>query len=237
MKKYELVTDSFIEVFGKKLYRIKAKINFGNILKGDLGGFIETEANLDQSGDAWVYGNARVYDNARVYGDAWVYGNAWVYDSARVYGDAWVYDNARVYGDAWVYGNAQVYGDARVSFGLLVEDIFKVFKLYISCSLNVFPNPKTKKYLLFKRVNKISEGVYASCYDSSFIYKDGETVSIDDPDMDRTVSCSSGIHVSTPYYWTEGNTLIAVEVHENDIITCQAGKLRCKKVEVIGEVK
>ena len=201
MKKYELVTDSFIEVSGKKLYRIKAKINFGNILKGDLGGFIETEANLDQSGDAWVS------------------------------------DNARVSGDARVSDNARVYGDARVSFGLLVEDIFKVFKLYISCSLNVFPNPKTKKYLLFKRVNKISEGVYASCYDSSFIYKDGETVSIDNPNIDRTVSCSSGIHVSTPYYWTEGNTLIAVEVHENDIITCQAGKLRCKKVEVIGEVK
>jgi len=96
MKKYELVTDSFIEVSGKKLYRIKAKINFGNILKGDLGGFIETEANLDQSGDAWVSDNARVYGDARVS------------DNARVYGDAWVYDNARVYGNEWVSGEAQV---------------------------------------------------------------------------------------------------------------------------------
>lgn len=49
-----------------------------------MGGFVEKEENLDQSGDAWVYGNARVSGNAWVSGDAWVYGNTWVS------GNAWV---------------------------------------------------------------------------------------------------------------------------------------------------
>ncbi len=117
--KYKLTKNS-IEVCGKKLFQIQATVSFGNIEKGELGGYIEKEENLSQENNAWVYGDARVSGNARVYGDAWVYGNAWVSGDARVFGDARVYGNARVYGDAWVFGdarvsgNARVYGDARV---------------------------------------------------------------------------------------------------------------------------
>ena len=143
MKKYEL-TGETKEVYGHVLHRIRALRDFGDVHKGDLGGWIESERNLSQTGDAWVGGNAEVYDNAKVsdnaevYGNARVSGNAWVYDDAKVYGnakvydnakvsgnaevfgnaevygDAWVGDNAEVYGDAWVYGNAKVYGDAWV---------------------------------------------------------------------------------------------------------------------------
>ena len=71
-KKYEL-TDEFIEHWsGRKLYRIRALVAFGAVVAGQLGGFVESEKNLDQSlyGDAWVYGDARVYGDAQVYGDA-----------------------------------------------------------------------------------------------------------------------------------------------------------------------
>ena len=115
MKKFELTAESKINIFGKKLFRIKALISFGDVEEGETGGWIEKEENLEQSsGNAWVYGNAEVY------GNAWVYGNAEVYGNARVYGNAWVSGNARVSGDAevsgnaWVYGNAEVYGNARV---------------------------------------------------------------------------------------------------------------------------
>lgn len=96
-KKFELLLDDAITIFGIKLFRIKALISFGNVEEGGLGGYIEKEANLSFSGNAWVYGDAMVY------GDAEVSGNA------RVSGDA------EVSGNAWVYGNAMVYGDARVS--------------------------------------------------------------------------------------------------------------------------
>lgn len=98
-KKFELTTDTKM-FLGRKLFRIKALISFGNVKEGDLGGYVENESNLSHSGDAWVYGNAWVYDNARVYGEARVYGNARVYGEAWVYGNAWVSDNARVSGDA-----------------------------------------------------------------------------------------------------------------------------------------
>ena len=87
MKKFELTSNTKIW-FGRKLFQIKALISFGNVKEGELGGYIEKEANLDHSGDAWVYGNAKVCGNAEVYGDAWVCGNAKVYGNAKVCGDA-----------------------------------------------------------------------------------------------------------------------------------------------------
>ena len=100
MKKFELTSEFITNIFGTKLFRIKALIEFGNVKAGELGGFVEKEENLNHEGNAWVYGNARVYGNASVYGDARVC------DDARVYGNASVYGNACVCGDARVCGNA-----------------------------------------------------------------------------------------------------------------------------------
>lgn len=85
--KYKL-TDVKINFMGKTLFQIEAVKCFGDIVKGQKGGFIEKESNLSQGGNAWVYGDAKVCGNAKVYGDAKVYGNA------KVCGNAWVYGNA-----------------------------------------------------------------------------------------------------------------------------------------------
>ena len=79
-KKYELVVDDTITFWGWKLFRIKALISFGSVDAGDLGGYIYTEDNLSQKGDAWVSDNAKVWGNAKVSGDAKVWGNAEVSD-------------------------------------------------------------------------------------------------------------------------------------------------------------
>ena len=89
-KKFELLLDDTIEVFGRKLFRIKAITNFGDVKKGELGGYIEKEENLSENGNAWVSG------------DAWVSGNAWIS------GDVWISGNVRVSGDAWISGDAWV---------------------------------------------------------------------------------------------------------------------------------
>ena len=53
-KKFELLLDDTVEIFGKKLLRIKAKINFGSVKAGETGGYIEKEENLSEIGNAWV---------------------------------------------------------------------------------------------------------------------------------------------------------------------------------------
>ena len=95
-KKYEF-TGETKNHFGITLRQIRALVTIAGIVtSGEVGGWIESEKCLDQSGNAWVSGNARVYGNARVSGNARVYGNALVFGNARVYG------NARVSGDARV---------------------------------------------------------------------------------------------------------------------------------------
>ena len=112
MKKFELTAEFVTNVFGKKLFRIKALVAFGDVEKGELGGFIEKEDNLSHSGNAWVSGDAQVYGNASVSGNARVSGNAWVSGNARVSGNAWVSGDAQVSGNARVSGNAWVSGNA-----------------------------------------------------------------------------------------------------------------------------
>ena len=133
-KKYELIPSDI-----EGLFRIKALKDFNDVKNGDIGGYVESEKNLSQYGDCWIYdnaivsdnaqvcNNARVYYNAKVYGYArvcddaivWnkaqIYGNAKVCDNAQIYGKAYLHGNAKVCGDAQVYGDAEVCGDAEVS--------------------------------------------------------------------------------------------------------------------------
>ena len=97
MKKYELTSETKV-INGVEVHRIKALKSFGIINEGDLGGWIESEKNLSQYGNAWVCDDATVCGNATAYDNAVVFGNA------KVSGDATVRGKARVGGDATVRG-------------------------------------------------------------------------------------------------------------------------------------
>ena len=71
MEKKFILTDKFvINSFGIKLFQIKCTKSFKYAQKGDFGGYVEKEGNLDQENDAWVSSNARVSGDARVSGNA-----------------------------------------------------------------------------------------------------------------------------------------------------------------------
>ena len=107
MKKYEFTGEIKVQ-FGVSFQRIR------NLSTGEIGGWIESEANLSQ------------YGKAQVSGDAWVYGKA------RVSGDAQVSGKAQVYGDAWVYGDAQVYNVIGLIFNVTItpQNIAVGYQLY-----------------------------------------------------------------------------------------------------------
>lgn len=108
-KKYRLLQDTAIQFRGHKLYRIEAIKNFGNVKKGDLGGYIESEDNLSQLENCWVLDNAKVYGNSVVFENASVGGYAQVYDNAEVKGEA------KIHGDGLVGSFARIDKDADIS--------------------------------------------------------------------------------------------------------------------------
>ena len=63
--KYKLTKET--KKIGKTtLFLIEAMKDFGNVKKGDLGGWLEKEKNLSQEDNCWVSENAQVSENARV---------------------------------------------------------------------------------------------------------------------------------------------------------------------------
>jgi len=338
--KYKLTSNAKI-VNNTTLYQIVALKDFADVKAGYLGGYIESENNLSQEGNCWVYdnasvsgyarvsdgsqvhGNARIYGNAQVsdtalvngnawvsddaqihgnawvhgnaqvsddvqiYDNAWVYGNARVSDGAQVYGDAWVYDNARVYGkarvydNAWVHGNAQVSDDAQIRGNSQVSATAQVYgntqvrgNAQVSAAAQVHGNAQVfgdakiaqSQHIKYNRVisditdikHNLAENIEAQtglvvfntelyCYtyvredlsslhDSELKYTVGEYISVDNVELDQTVSCASGLHVSNAQYWNSqgGGVRLLCKVNLNDIIAVQEGKIRCKRLFVIG---
>lgn len=117
MQKYELTGES-IKLAGNErvLYRIRALIDIGEVGKGTLGGFVESEVNLSDKGTCWIADDAKVFSNATVSGDAVVSGKALVGSEARVTGNASVRDSAFIAGSA-VVSDFAVVKDSAVLIG------------------------------------------------------------------------------------------------------------------------
>ena len=110
--KYE-ITANTMQVYehtdDKLVHQIRALKDFGDVKAGDLGGWIESEENLSQSGNCWVADNAMVYDHAQVRDNAILRGNAIACDRAQVT------ENARISGQAELHDFAYAKDDAIIS--------------------------------------------------------------------------------------------------------------------------
>lgn len=116
--KYELTSDCRITTEGtvlcKPAFRIKALKDFGDVLAGQLGGFITDYSNLSQEGNYWVYDDAIVTDQAIVKDNAKIKGNALISDCAEISGKALVCENASISGEVEVCENAIVCGNVTI---------------------------------------------------------------------------------------------------------------------------
>lgn len=141
-KKYQLSTDLYPSLGGTKdVHRIQALRSFGDVRKGDLGGFIESEKNLSQEGNCWIYDKATVMDNAQVSGNAQVRD-----DETLISGNAKIRDNAYISANAQVYGNAEVFDDAEITGDIFLCDNAKVSGTAVVVGDNgaVFGNAQVK---------------------------------------------------------------------------------------------
>lgn len=145
-----------------KLHRIKAVKDFGDVKKDDLGGWAETEDNLSQFGNCWIYDNAIVCENANVRynaivcNNAIVYGEACIWDNAKVRGSAIICDKASISEYACIRDYANVYGRASIRDYAVVRGNVKVYGEAIICGGAKIESDKD--YAVFK--NTWSSGRY-----------------------------------------------------------------------------
>jgi hypothetical protein len=95
MIKYELVKEeSFLVELedgtckSYTMYRIRALRDFGDVKKGDLGGFIESEKNLSHSGNCWIYDGSYGFGNSRITGNAKIKNYSEIGGNCRVGGNS-----------------------------------------------------------------------------------------------------------------------------------------------------
>lgn len=113
-KKYELTEESKVLTdYSTKVHRIKALKDFGDVKKGDLGGFIEKEENLSHDGNCWVYDEAIVTNYAQIRDNAKIKDNALVCDFSHI---------AQVFERSSIAGNAVISGYAIVSHSFVFEN-------------------------------------------------------------------------------------------------------------------
>ena len=125
-KKYRL-TDETIEFNGVKLYRIEALKNFGCVKKGDKGGFVQSEKNLSQLENCWIFDDSKAIGNSYVYQNAVLSSNSIICDNAFATGFSWIFGhsivcekatithNARIYFNSVICGNSYVSGNAMLT--------------------------------------------------------------------------------------------------------------------------
>lgn len=114
--KYEF-TNNVIICEGKSLIQIRALKDFGNVRKGDLGGYIESEKNLSKYGDCWIY------DYSKVYGDCIVSENSVVKNFSIVKDNCFLYGNTNVSGSQ-LYGKITTSGDVTIRNSIISGKIF-----------------------------------------------------------------------------------------------------------------
>ena len=114
-----------------------------------VGGWIESEKNLSQSGKCFVYGNAKVYGNATIHGNAEVYDNAKVLGNAIVCGEDEI-ENGHIqvsYKDVQTYKNKS----SRTVTALLTND---GWRFNVGCQKLI-----TKEVFLY-RIHNNDGGLY-----------------------------------------------------------------------------
>ena len=128
-KKYRLLEDDTIVRDGRTLYRIQALRDVRHsVEKGEVGGYVESEANLSHEGRCWLYHDACAYENGRVEGDAMLSGHATLRGKAKLIEEASLLGKAIMQGEATVGGESMIHdqvvvgGSAILKGNLLLYD-------------------------------------------------------------------------------------------------------------------
>nr|DAT62230.1 MAG TPA: Putative transferase, nesg, ydcK, Structural Genomics.38A [Caudoviricetes sp.] len=125
MKKFELTAET-IEYRGRTLHKIRAVRDFDDVQKGDLGGWVEKESNLNHGGNCWIYDDAKVFDDGFVLNNAKIRGQAIVKDKAAVIGNAELNNMASAENNCFVSGHAKIKDYAKIGETARISEMAQI---------------------------------------------------------------------------------------------------------------
>jgi hypothetical protein len=151
--------------------QIRAIRDFGNVKTGTLGGWLESERNLDHRQNSWVEDDAVVCEYARITSDAKVS------QSAKVSGRAVVAGNAEISDWAQVTDNAYVAGKSIIRRGAIVNH-----NAHVVTALDGTPNIATKPIIYISGLQypvTITDNCITTMWDKCYTFGDWFSLSGD----------------------------------------------------------
>lgn len=106
-KKYKL-TEETMCFDGVTLHRIKALKDFGDVVAGELGGWVEAERNLSQEGNCWINMEAKAYGYTEIRDNAVLTCGAIACENSTIGNDTLVTDESVIRGFTCLCGNVEV---------------------------------------------------------------------------------------------------------------------------------
>ena len=170
-RKYNLSNsiEKLIENKTYLLYQLIAAKDFGNIKKGDLGGYVENEESLSQEGSCWVAQNACVFNSSKVVDNAYVCGASLIGDGSIVSGYSTISGDSKVL-------NFSLIENTKIVNSTIISSIIKKSKIIESGIINsqinavVAPN---KSFIFNGRIKSSEDYLYYLVNGSPrTIYKD-----------------------------------------------------------------
>nr|DAR02701.1 MAG TPA: Putative transferase, nesg, ydcK, Structural Genomics.38A [Caudoviricetes sp.] len=125
-KKYELVPETVTKFYSKPTYRIRALKDFSDVKKGQYGGYVESEENLSQSGNCWIYDDSIVGSRSRVLD------NAIVKDSSKVINGSEISDDAIIEKGSLIDESSVVCDRSRVISSLVTESSAVIYSSIVN---------------------------------------------------------------------------------------------------------
>mgnify|MGYP003627980356 CR=1 FL=1 len=123
--KYELGESKVF--MGIEVYRVVALKSFGNVTKGDIGGWVEDEDNLSQQGNCWIFdeamavnrsmvaGNAEMHDYSKMLDDSMIWDHSRMYDNAQMCNNSGMYDNSKMLNNSEMHDSSEMWDNSKMS--------------------------------------------------------------------------------------------------------------------------
>ena len=123
MNKYKILYDQKEEIYDNVfIYRIQALKDFDDVKAGDIGGYVQSENNLSQEGNCWIYNNAIAYNNSSVIDNAKIRNNVILSDNAIVMNESDIKDAAYIFGNSHIMGKSQISGYPHIDDFSIIKD-------------------------------------------------------------------------------------------------------------------
>ena len=114
-KKYEIVKGNNKLFNGIEYFRIRALKDFYDVRKGDFGGYIESEDNLSQEGNCWIYDDSEVFGTTHISGNTKVINKSKIRTKGEIVINDGIIDNTSILDDASIKCDYASFCDTIIS--------------------------------------------------------------------------------------------------------------------------